>query len=66
MRVMTRTPIAILTGLIGFFFYLAAVLAIGDHVQHLHWAIQAVYFVIAGSIWVMPIRWLMLWAAHRR
>lgn len=63
---MKRTPIAVIAGLVGFFFYVAAVLSIGDQVQHLHWALQALYFVIAGSLWVAPIRWLMLWAAHRR
>jgi len=24
------------------------------------------YFILAGTLWVLPARWLMLWAAHRR
>ncbi len=63
---MSRTPIAVIGGLLGFFFYVAAVLALGDSVLKLHWALQAVYFVLAGSLWVFPVRWLMLWAAGRR
>jgi hypothetical protein len=32
----------------------------------MHWAAQLGYFVVAGSIWVFPVRWLMLWAAGQR
>ena len=63
---MSRIPFAVIGGLLGFFFYVAAVLALGDVVLHLHWALQAVYFVLAGSLWVFPVRWLMLWAAGKR
>ena len=63
---MTRTPIAVIGGLIGFFFYIAAVLAVSDSVVKLHWIIQAVFFVVTGFVWVFPVRWLMLWAAGKR
>lgn len=63
---MSRIPIAIGAGLIGFFVYLAVALVMADTVQTLHWAIQSVYFVIAGSAWVIPIRWLMYWSVHQR
>ena len=63
---MSRIPIAIAAGLIGVFIYLAVVVVMADPVQTLHWAIQAVYFVIAGSVWVIPIRWLMFWSVHQR
>jgi hypothetical protein len=37
-----------------------------DQVFKLPFAVQLVYFAVAGFVWVFPIRWLMLWAAHRR
>jgi hypothetical protein len=63
---MNRIPLAIIMGLIGFVGYVAAVLLIADFVVTLHWTLQAIYFVIAGSIWVLPMRWLMLWSVHQR
>ena len=61
---MNRTPIAIFAGIVGLSAYLVIVLWIGDIVQTMHWALQAVYYTLAGSLWVLPIRWLMLWAAR--
>ncbi len=66
MACMSRVPVAVFAGLLGFCVYLAIVLWLGDWVQHLHWAVQAAYFVVAGSLWVLPIRWLMYWSVHRR
>ncbi len=63
---MSRTPIAIIAAIVGLIVYLFVVLAIGDRVLTLHWAVQALYFVIAGSLWVLPIRWLMYWSVHKR
>jgi hypothetical protein len=61
-----RVPIAVVVGLLGFLVYLAVAVAIGDRVVQLHWAIQAAYYLVAGSLWVLPIRWLMYWAAGLR
>ena len=63
---MSRTPIAVIGGLLGFFFYVAGVLALADTLLHWHWALQAVFFVITGFAWVFPIRWIMLWGAGKR
>ena len=63
---MPRVPIAIIAGLIGFALYVAAVMIIADTVLTWHWAFQAMYFVLAGSLWVFPIRWLMFWGAGQR
>ena len=63
---MSRTPIAIIAAIFGLIVYLIVALAIADYVLTLHWAVQAVYFVIAGSLWVLPIRWLMYWSVHQR
>ena len=63
---MSRIPIATIAGLVGFSLYIALAMILADPVLQLHWLVQALYFVIVGSVWVMPIRWLMLWAAHKR
>jgi len=63
---MSRTSIALLIGSIGLLLYLVLVLWIGDWVQGLHWALQVPYFVVAGFIWVFPVRSLIYWAAGVR
>ena len=63
---MKRIPIAVTGGFFGFFLYVAAVLALSDIVVHLHWAVQAAFFIVAGSVWVFPVRWLMYWSVGKR
>ncbi len=31
-----------------------------------NWVFQAAYFLVAGVVWVFPIRWLMLWSVGKR
>ncbi len=61
---MSRIPLAVLAFLIGFTAYVAAAVALADHVLMLHWTVQAVYFVVAGVAWAWPARALMFWAAR--
>jgi hypothetical protein len=63
---MSRTPIAVFLGLVGLVSYIAVAMILADHILTLHWAVQAVYFVVAGMAWVLPMRWLMFWAVHKR
>jgi hypothetical protein len=62
---MPRAAIATLAGIAGLIAYTVVVLIIGDHVQTLHWAIQAVFFAVAGLVWVLPVRSLMYWAVRK-
>lgn len=62
---MSRILPATTVGLAGFVAYLAAAATLFDDVASAHWAVQALYFVAAGTLWVIPARWLMLWAAHK-
>jgi hypothetical protein len=39
---------------------------LADFVLGLHWAIQALYFIAAGTLWVFPMRWLMFWSVGQR
>ncbi len=63
---MSRTPIATLAIVLLVLAWIAAAAVLADHVRPLHWAIQAIYYPIAGFAWVVPVRWLMLWGAHKR
>lgn len=61
---MSRVFFASVIGVLGFLAYLVAAVTLYDAVATLNWALQAAYFVVAGTIWVIPIRSLMLWAAR--
>ncbi len=61
-----RVLIATLAGLAFVAAWIAAAAVLADRVLALPIAAQFVYFAIAGFAWVFPVRWLMLWAAHRR
>ncbi|WP_037301605.1 DUF2842 domain-containing protein [Rubritepida flocculans] len=63
---MSRTTLAFLIGAVGFVGYIVAVVTIGDFFVRQHWAVQLVYYVTAGIVWVFPARRLMLWGAAGR
>jgi hypothetical protein len=63
---MSRPLIALAAGLAFLAAYLFAVLALADHVMAWHWLFQAAFFLAAGTLWVPPIHWLMLWGARKR
>jgi hypothetical protein len=45
---MSRSLIALIAGIAGFFVYIVVALAIADIVLTMHWAVQAIYFVAAA------------------
>jgi hypothetical protein len=61
---MSRTAVAVPVGLLGFVLYVTAVVTLADLVLGLHWTLQIVYFALAGVAWVLPVYWLMAWAAR--
>ena len=63
---MSRTPVATLAICLVVVGWVSAAAVLGDYVRPLHWAVQAVYYAIAGFGWVGPVWWLMLWGAHKR
>jgi hypothetical protein len=63
---MSRTLPATLAILVFVTFWIAGAAVLGDYVRPLHWAIQAIYYPVAGFAWVGPVRWLMLWGARQR
>ena len=63
---MSRVPVAVTVGIVGFIAYVGAVVTLADRVAQAAWPLQALYFLAAGAAWVVPARWLMLWAARLR
>ena len=64
-RIMSRPVAATLMGVAFIILYVAAAITLPDLLPQ-HWAVQAAYFLIAGVVWVFPIRWLMLWSVGKR
>lgn len=64
-RPSSRVVIAVALGLAGFVAYIALAVVVADRVTGLNWAVQALYFVVAGVLWALPAHFLMLWAAGR-
>ncbi len=62
---MSRPAAAALMGITFVIAYIAAAITLPDVLPQ-HWAVQAVYFLVAGVLWVFPIRWLMLWSVYKR
>ncbi len=62
---MSRPFAAALMGIGFVIVYVAAAITLPD-VLPAHWAVQAVYFLVAGVVWVFPVRWLMLWSVGKR
>ena len=62
---MSRPFIASVAGIAFVVAYIAAAITLPDVLPG-HWAVQAVYFLIAGVAWVFPIRWLMFWSVGKR
>jgi predicted membrane channel-forming protein YqfA (hemolysin III family) len=60
-----RGFVATVAALVFLAAWVAAVVTLADHLPR-NQALQAAYFVVMGSLWVLPVRWLMLWAAHHR
>ena len=65
-RMTRRTALALPIGLLAFLAYVGLVVVLADPVLGLHWAVQALYFVVAGLAWTWPARRLMVWAAGAR
>ncbi|MBI0534325.1 DUF2842 domain-containing protein [Roseomonas sp. KE2513] len=62
---MSRVPVAVIAGILGFLLYIAAVVALADAVLPGHWTLHVLYFTVAGIAWVWPASRLMYWAARK-
>jgi hypothetical protein len=62
---MVRIGIAVVAGLGGFGLYLAGALVLADRVATQHWAVQGLFYLVAGVLWVLPAHFLVLWAGRK-
>ena len=62
---MSRPFAAAVAGVAFIAVYIVAAITLPDVLPG-NWVIQAVYFLVAGVVWVIPIRWLMLWSVGKR
>lgn len=63
---MPRKLIASLAGVFGFIGYIMLAVVVADHLPFEGVIMQTVYFLIAGVLWTLPARWLMLWSVGQR
>jgi hypothetical protein len=61
---MSRSTLALLIGVVGFLVYILVVTALGDFLVTAHWALQLVYYLVAGMIWIIPARRLIVWGVQ--
>lgn len=57
----SRQLIGMLGLLVGLVFYLGLVVTIATNWLPAHWALQAVFFAIAGVAWAVPLRPFVKW-----
>ena len=63
---MPRKLIASLLGLFGFIAYVVGAVTLADHVTDANVIVQVAFFLVAGVLWTIPARWLMLWSVGQR
>ena len=61
---MSKPMLAGIIGVLGFLFYVAAVIMLAYYVLGTHWTVEFVYFALAGIVWVWPAKALIIWAAR--
>jgi hypothetical protein len=61
-----RGAVALIAGLVGFFAYLLVVLEIAAWLSGAHWAVELLFFALAGIIWAFPATRLIRWALSGR
>ena len=63
---MSRPKIATAAGLLFITAYVVLVVTVADLFPRAHWVVEALYWLVAGIVWVFPVRWLMLWSVGKR
>jgi len=60
MNARLKKLIGTLALLVFLFLYVAAALAVADHLPD-HWAAQLVFYVVVGTAWGLPLMPLLKW-----
>lgn len=61
-----RPRIAAVAGVAFVLAYIALAITVPDWTGRLYWPVEALYWLVAGIVWVFPIRWLLLWSVGKR
>jgi Protein of unknown function (DUF2842) len=56
-----RKPVGMFLMILLIFVWSLIVLVATPHILTLHWALQAVFFATAGTVWIFPLRPLLSW-----
>lgn len=63
---MARGPVALIVGLVAFFAYLLVVLELAALLAGTHWALELLFFALAGIVWAFPAARLIRWVVEGR
>jgi len=63
---MSRPWIATVGGVTFFLVYLVAAATLGSALPGRNWALQLLFYAVAGVAWFPIIRRIMLWSVHKR
>ncbi len=63
---MSRPVIATMAGIAFVLIYILAAITLPERIAAMPWPVEAAYWCAAGLLWVLPIRWLMLWSVGKR
>ena len=63
---MSRSTQATFAGILFVLAYMVGTVTLYGWFDRLHWALEAVFWLVAGVVWVFPVRWLMLWSVGKR
>jgi hypothetical protein len=58
---MSRGTIAAVGGIVAFALYLWLVLELAMVVSGIHWALEALFYALAGIVWAFPAARLVRW-----
>ena len=61
-----RPCIAAVAGIAFMLVYIVVAITVPDWTGRLPWPMEALYWLVAGVLWVLPIRWLLLWSVGKR
>jgi len=61
-----RGPVALVVGLVGFFAYVLVALELAERLEGAHWAVEFLFFAVAGIVWAFPAARLIRWVVEGR
>ena len=57
---MSKSTQATFAGILFVLAYIVGAVTLYGWFDRMHWALEALFWLVAGIVWVFPVRWLML------